>query len=376
LKAGLAAALLLPSFTAVAQEARFFRILGPTAATITTFQPGGAIIWSNAVPGSNYTVQTVAALPGGTNWVDYVQLAAAQPVNTNTLVDFNPPAGMALIPAGVFTMGNAVAADTDITDAPPTNVSVLGFYMDTNLVTSSLWQTVYDWAGTNGYRFENSGEVKSGNDPAQNPVVTVDWYDCVKWCNARSQQAGKTPVYYTDAALTQVFTNGDPVVVYPNWSAQGFRLPTEAEWEKAARGGLIGQRFPWGNLINENLADYRGDTSVYPYDLGPNGFNAIGAIGGTSFATTPVGSFPPNGYGLYDMAGNVFEWCWDWYGTPYAGGTNPTGPSSGTYRVVRGGTWSAFANYCRSGFRGSSAPSDIINTDTSIGLRTVMSAGQ
>jgi formylglycine-generating enzyme required for sulfatase activity len=197
----------------------------------------------------------------------------------------------------------------------------------------------------------------------------VNWYDCVKWCNARSQEAGLTPVYYTDAGFTQVYKTGD-VTPYVNWSANGFRLPTEAEWEKAARGGLSGRRFPWGNLISEGQANYYGDTNDYSYDRGPNGYNSIGSIGGTSPATSPVGSFDVNGYGLYDMAGNVFEWCWDWYGTPYGQPTtgNPTGPGTGGYRVLRGGDGSDLASVARCACRGYGGPSGAVS---SLGFRCV-----
>ena len=273
------------------------------------------------------------------------------------------PPGMVLIPAGAFTMGNSIH-DSDITDAAPTNVTVSAFYMDVNLVSYSQWQSVYYWATNHGYGFDNAGSGKAVNHPVQ----TVDWYDCVKWCNARSQQAGLTPVYYTITYPAHVYTSGS-LTPHVNWAANGYRLPTEAEWEKAARGGLSGQRFPWGNVITENLANYSGNTS-YSYDLGPNGYNSIGSIGGTSPATSPVGSFAPNGYGLYDMAGNVFERCWDWYGTPYGQPTptNPTGPGTGSFRVMRGGSWRDAAYQARCADRNYS---DLGSADDGIGFRCV-----
>jgi len=259
------------------------------------------------------------------------------------------PAGMALIPAGEFTMGDTLDGESD---AIPISVTVAGFYMDTNLVSYSQWQSVYSYATNHGYGFDNPGAGKAANHPVQ----TVNWYDVVKWSNARSQHAGLTAVYYTDAGTTQVFTNGD-VEPYVNWGASGYRLPAEAEWEKAARGGLSGLRFPWGDTISESQANYDGETNVYSYDLGPNGYNA--AFDTLPFPyTSPVGYFAANGYGLYDMAGNVYEWCWDWYGTPYGQPTttNPTGVATGSHRVLRGGDWLANASAATCALRSRSVP--------------------
>ena len=280
----------------------------------------------------------------------------------------SPPSGMVLIPGGAFTMGNTIG-DADITDAVPVSANISPFYMDVNLVTWTQWQGVYAYATTHGYTFVNPGAGKG----ASHPVHTVDWYDVVKWCNARSEQAGKVPVYYTNVGLTAVYRGGE-VTPYVNWSAKGYRLPTEAEWEKAARGGLEGQRFPWGNIISQTNANYSGNTAAYSYDLGPNGSNPIGSIGGTWPATSPVGSFAPNGYGLYDMTGNVWQWCWDWYGTPYEGGTDPRGVPTGSSPVLRGGGWDNSASRCRAAFRGYYAGPALRLSDR--GFRSVLPPGQ
>jgi len=280
------------------------------------------LYWPLNVGGTNGIMQSVTNLVSP-NWlsatdafpVNYGPQIAVSVTNISSARFFRlslvPPTidGMAFIPAGSFTMGDTLDDETDA--IPAITVTVSAFYMDTNLVSSNQWQAVYSYATGHGYTFTNAGAGTAGN----NPVETVDWYDCVKWSNARSKRAGLTPVYYTDAGFTQIYTNGE-VAPYMNMAANGYRLPTEAEWEKAARGGLSGQRFPWWGLtISETQANYYGETNLYNYDWGPNGYNSIGVLGGFPY-TSPVGSFAPNGYGLNDMAGNVYEWCCDRYGTP------------------------------------------------------------
>jgi sulfatase modifying factor 1 len=339
---------------ATAQGTHLFRISGPTATLITAFRSDGTMFWSNAPPGGTYAIQTVSSLTDGTNWVDYVQIPTTNGLNTNLLVAFNPPAGMTLIPAGSFTMGDTLDGEGNANPTVSANVSA--FYMDVNLVSYSLWQSVFIWATNHGYGFVNSGTGRAAN----NPVYLLGWNDTVKWCNARSQMAGLNPVYYTDTNLTRIYTNGQ-VTPYANWTNNGYRLPTEAEWEKAARGGLIGRRFPWGDTIAESQANYDGKTNLYSYDLGPNGYNAAFTNGALFFLTSPVGYFAANGYGLYDMAGNLFEYCWDWYGTPYTGGSDPRGPASGNFRVFRGGNWNGDAYEARCAYRALNNPFDANN---------------
>ena len=287
------------------------------------------------------------------------------------------PSGMTLIPGGSFTMGNCMnSSEGDSDELPLHSMYVSAFYMDKYDVTKALWDSVYQWATNHGYSFDYAGSGKAANHPVQ----TIDWWDAVKWCNARSEKEGLNFCYYTSAAQTTVYRSGQVNLTNAcvNWAAKGYRLPTEAEWEKAARGGLSGQRFPWGNTISESQANYYsywpGGVTYYFYDVNTYSGDNTNYNTGWSPYTSPVGSFVPNGYGLCDMAGNIFEWCWDWYdgswysnvGATQADTRGPGGALSD--RVFRGGYWDGFAYSARCALRNGGNP---IGAGDLIGFRCV-----
>ena len=241
------------------------------------------------------------------------------------------PPGFALIPAGEFTMGDALDGSEEV---PQHKVSVGAFYMQKTEVTKALWDEVRAWGLKHGYPDLVGGEGKAPDHPVQ----MVSWYDVVKWCNAKSEKEGIIPCYYTDAAQKEVYRSdhSEPGELTAMWNSKGYRLPTSAEWEKAARGGLDGKRFPWGDTISHNEANFN-NAWKEPYQTGTTGFHPAYKTGDEPY-TSPVGSFAANGYGLYDLAGNVWEWCWDWYGNDLtAVQSDPRGPASGKGRVFRGG---------------------------------------
>jgi formylglycine-generating enzyme required for sulfatase activity len=254
-------------------------------------------------------------------------------------------AGLVAIPTGLFMMGDSLDG---YASAPVHEVAVRAIYVAKTEVTKAQWDLVRGWAVGRGYTSLHAGAGKSRDHPIQ----SIEWYQCLLYCNARSEQEGLMPVYYTDESQTKVYRSGnlDLSNVQVKWNANGYRLPTEAEWEKAARGGLKGKRFPWGDTISHSQANYF-SSSDWAYDVSPTRGYHPSTVAGGEPPTLPVGSFAANGYGLYDMAGNVFEWCWDRYGSYAGAAVDPPGPDIGANRVIRGSSCRLQANGCRNADR-------------------------
>jgi len=243
------------------------------------------------------------------------------------------PSGMVEVPGGSFQMGDSFN-EVNPNARPTHTVEVSGFYMDKFEVTKGMWDEVADWASSHGYDIgpgDGSTDRSDGTGSAsEHPVTFVSWYEVVKWANARSEMEGLVPVYYTSSTRSTVYRTGNVDVRndWVKWEANGYRLPTEAEWEKAARGGMEGKRYSWGDEGPVCKVGVRNGVRFDDDDK----CNGIG--------TAPVGTYLPNGYGLYDMAGNVWEWNWDGYGSYTSSSvSDPRGAASGSGRVNRGGGW-------------------------------------
>lgn len=262
------------------------------------------------------------------------------------------------VPGGAFQRGDSLDG---LADAPLQTITLSTFYLQSLPVSKTQWDSVRTWGSTHGYTDLSTGAAKA----AAHPVHSVTWHDMVKWCNAASEMEGLAAVYKVGGS---VLRTGSSTGVTADWGANGYRLPTEAEWEKGARGGLVGKRFPWGDTITHTNASYYSSAS-YAYDVSATrGYHPTYGTGATPY-TSPVGGFAANGYGLYDMAGNVFERCWDVYGT-YQAVTDPRGPGSGSNRVLRGGFWGISADYLRCAQRYYDLPG---TADATIGFRPARS---
>jgi formylglycine-generating enzyme required for sulfatase activity len=357
---------------------------GPIRVTVTVSTNGGATFDLPAVrfSGAGYGY---GMLPGANKQVVW-DARSDWDGNFSTAVRFRVTADdtptnhdLVLIPAGPFTMGDNDYLP-DYGGMPWHTNQISAFYMDKYEVTKALWDQIRTWGNAHGYDLGTNGFGKAAN----HPVYYVSWHDAVKFCNARSEQEGRTPAYYTDAAQVAVYRNGvtDVQSAWVKWNV-GYRLPTEAEWEKAARGGVYVTeiRFPWPALapgaytITQSQANYYSD-GAWIFDLNPTrGFDPRFQAGGPPY-TSPVGYFQTrNNYGLADMAGNVNEWTWDRRGiyntSPQ---TDPHGPESGNYRVMRGGSYNSSSMHCRTGDRYYyNYPT---NRYIDVGFRTALPLGQ
>ena len=241
------------------------------------------------------------------------------------------PAGMVRIPGGTFKMG---VAGSFAYEGPVHSVTVKPFFLDKHEVTNAQFAA---FVKATGYRTVAEKEGWSGVfDPKQKKWVAVDGADWRHPTGPKSSIKGRDnypvlQVCWYDA------------IAYAKWA--GKRLPTEAEWEFASRGGLEGKPYAWGTELNPKgryVANYWQGT--FPEkDLGKDGFAGV----------APVGKFPPNGYGLLDMTGNVWEWVADRFAPDYYARSpkvDPKGPKEGNENVIRGGSFLCATNFC-SGFR-------------------------
>ena len=284
----------------------------------------------NFAEGAGTLVYAISGIPLNPGTASFVLNIGGQ----SCVLTGNVQAGlfaMKNIPAGSFSMGCTPGdPNCNINETPVRTVTLSAFLMSETEVTQAQWQSVM---GSNPSYFPSC---------AQCPVERVSWYDAVVFCNRLSEAQSLTPCYYADAGFTQVYGKSGGTWSLPNsgevyWNptAKGYRLPTEAEWEYAARGGSATNIYSGSNNLDE----------IAWYDVNSSG------------TTKSVKSKSPNDYGQYDMSGNVLEWVWDRYGEyPSISETNPIGPSSGDNRVLRNGSWFSINIHCRVSLRDGNNP--------------------
>jgi formylglycine-generating enzyme required for sulfatase activity len=361
----------------------FYRVAGSTGSVITALSSAGILTWSNASLQGSYTLEHTGNI-SGRSWAPLTRGTFSNQVSSVRVYDRSAPEGMVFIPGGRFMIGDSQGDQFVFPVANPVHpVEVSPFFMDRYEFTNERMRQVLQWAWEKR-RVSVSANVVLAEGPTTilvglgkldseisftNGVFTVrtgregypaqyvSWFGAVACCNFLSEMSGREICYQ-----------------FSTWSCDmaksGFRLPTEAEWEFAARGGYEGLRFPWPatNVITHSDANYLSDTNNW-YDVSPTrGFHPDYA--NLHPRSSPVGSFAPNPYGLYDMAGDSWEWTWDWYGRyPPGLQINPTGPGSGTLRVFRGGSWFTKAERLTCAVRYPANPATVFND---ISFRTIL----
>ena len=261
----------------------------------------------------------------------------------------------------IAAVTNGSVGHSGTSDNQPHTVSLTAYRIGETEVTQELWQAVM---GTNPSNFDNTGNkmlygntydtnITSGETQEKRPVENVNWFECIAFCNELTKKVpelGESQCVYTYNGNTYNSTDAEaqrePAI---NMSKKGFRLPTEAEWEWAAKGGTNDK---WAGT------NVQGQLGTYAWYYANSGNK-----------THQVKLKSANGYGLYDMSGNVWEWCWDWYSsTTPTGGQDPAGGASGTNRVKRGGSWGNGAGGAARAYRDYGVP---VARSLNIGLRLV-----
>lgn len=349
-------------------SAGYFRIISPTASVITAFGPDCVLVWSNAVAGISGRVQRAATLRASNNWVDFEGFTATNDVMTLPTADYmvidlsegpsassypvtfltGIPAGgwteeyktvklvLRRIPADTFLMGSPAGELGRETDETRHQVTISRpFYVGVFEVTQRQWERVM---GSWPAYFYNEAFHES------RPVEQVSYGDI----RGMLAGAGWPASGSVDANSFMGRLRARTGVA--------FDLPTEAQWEYAGRAGTATALNSGRDLTSAEDCPNMSEVGRYWY----NGGSANGQLpdSGPSAGTAPAGSYLPNAWGLYDMHGNVWEFCLDWAGAYGGTQTDPKGPSTGSYRVRRGGSWSNAASDCRSALRSYLSPSD------------------
>ena len=278
-----------------------------------------------------YYIASVDKLGNKSNEVKYK-------VSVNKTVN-NVPEGFVKIPAASIA-GTESWTPSSSVFVSGRNLKIASFYMSDHEVTRGEYKAVMGEDPSYASAYDKDGNKLTGDDAKNNPVNYISWYDALVYCNTRSINEGLTPCYAIGGKTDPKDWGSVPSSSNSTWNAatcdftaDGYRLPTEAEWEWAARGG-------------ENYT-YAGSDDIDEVAWYTSNTNDTG--------TRDVKTKKKNAYGLYDMSGNVWEWCWDWYGS-ISGDTASSGPASGSYRCRRGGSWYDNASRAQVAYRGNGNP--------------------